>query len=30
MNPIEAMELMTNRMTRAKTNADFLNTLNLT
>jgi transcription termination factor Rho len=29
MNPIEAMELLTNRMGRAKTNADFLNTLNL-
>jgi transcription termination factor Rho len=29
MNPIEAMELLTNRMGRAKTNTDFLNTLNL-
>src|SRR4051812_30910478 len=29
MNPIEAMELLTNRMGRAKSNADFLNTLNL-
>jgi transcription termination factor Rho len=29
MNPIEAMELLISRMGRAKTNADFLNTLNL-
>ena len=29
MNPIEAMELMTSRMAKSKTNADFLNTLNL-
>jgi transcription termination factor Rho len=29
MNPIEAMELLINRMGRAKSNAEFLNTLNL-
>jgi transcription termination factor Rho len=29
MNPVEAMELLTNRMGRAKTNADFLSTMNL-
>jgi transcription termination factor Rho len=29
MNPIEAMELLINRMARAKTNIEFLNTLNL-
>src|ERR1700722_3397988 len=29
MNPIEAMELLINRMGRAKTNTEFLNTLNL-
>jgi transcription termination factor Rho len=29
MNPIEAMELLTNRMGRTKSNTDFLNTLNL-
>ena len=30
MNPIEAMELLVNRMSRTKTNAEFLQTLNLT
>src|SRR5207247_1989098 len=30
MNPIEAIELLTSRMARTKTNAEFLNTLNLT
>jgi transcription termination factor Rho len=30
MNPIEAMELLTSRMARTKSNTDFLNTLNLT
>ena len=29
MNPIEAMELLTTRMARTKSNAEFLNTLNL-
>jgi transcription termination factor Rho len=29
MNPIEAMELLINRMARSKSNTDFLNTLNL-
>ncbi len=29
MNPIEAMELLVNRMGRAKSNSDFLQTLNL-
>jgi transcription termination factor Rho len=29
MNPVEAMELLTNRMGRAKTNADFLGSMNL-
>jgi transcription termination factor Rho len=29
MNPIEAMELLTNRMGRTKSNTEFLNTLNL-
>ena len=29
MNPVEAMELLTSRMARAKTNADFLSTMNL-
>ncbi|MCS7045229.1 MAG: transcription termination factor Rho [Gemmataceae bacterium] len=29
MNPIEAMELLTSRMARTKSNAEFLNTLNL-
>ena len=29
MNPIEAMELLTSRMARAKTNAEFLKTMNL-
>jgi transcription termination factor Rho len=29
MNPIEAMELLTSRMGRTKSNTDFLNTLNL-
>jgi transcription termination factor Rho len=30
MNPIEAMELLTSRMVRTKSNTEFLNTLNLT
>ena len=30
MNPIEAMELLTSRMARTKSNTEFLNTLNLT
>ncbi len=29
MNPVEAMELLTSRMARSKTNADFLSTMNL-
>lgn len=29
MNPVEAMELLTNRMARTKSNADFLNSMNL-
>jgi transcription termination factor Rho len=29
MNPVEAMELLTGRMTRAKTNAEFLMSMNL-
>ena len=29
MNPVEAMELLTSRMARAKTNAEFLSTMNL-
>jgi transcription termination factor Rho len=29
MNPVEAMELLVNRMARTKTNADFLNSMNL-
>jgi transcription termination factor Rho len=29
MNPVEAMELLTGRMARAKTNAEFLTTMNL-
>ena len=29
MNPVEAMELLINRMSRTKTNADFLNSMNL-
>jgi transcription termination factor Rho len=29
MNPVEAMELLTSRMARAKTNAEFLTTMNL-
>jgi len=29
MNPVEAMELLTNRMKRTKTNDEFLNTMNL-
>ena len=29
MNPVEAMELLVNRMARTKTNAEFLKTLNL-
>ncbi|MEW4487179.1 transcription termination factor Rho [Thalassoglobus sp. JC818] len=30
MNPVEAMELLTNRMRRTKTNAEFLQSMNLT
>jgi transcription termination factor Rho len=29
MNPVEAMELLTGRMARAKTNAEFLMSMNL-
>jgi transcription termination factor Rho len=29
MNPVEAMELLTSRMARAKTNTEFLNSMNL-
>jgi len=29
MNPIEAMELLTNRMSRTKTNEEFLMNMNL-
>ena len=29
MNPVEAMELLTNRMRRSKTNAEFLQSMNL-
>ena len=29
MNPVEAMELLTSRMARAKTNAEFLLSMNL-
>ena len=29
MNPVEAMELLTSRMARAKSNAEFLSTMNL-
>ena len=29
MNPVEAMELLTSRMARSKTNAEFLSTMNL-
>jgi transcription termination factor Rho len=29
MNPVEAMELLTNRMARTKTNAEFLLSMNL-
>ena len=29
MNPVEAMELLTNRMRRTKTNEEFLNSMNL-
>jgi transcription termination factor Rho len=29
MNPVEAMELLINRMGRSKGNTEFLNTLNL-
>ena len=29
MNPVEAMELLTNRMARTKTNAEFLMSMNL-
>jgi transcription termination factor Rho len=29
MNPVEAMELLTTRMSRTKTNAEFLNSMNL-
>ena len=30
MNPVEAMELLINRMSRTKSNAEFLNSMNLT
>jgi transcription termination factor Rho len=29
MNPVEAMELLTNRMSRAKSNTEFLGSMNL-
>jgi transcription termination factor Rho len=29
MNPVEAMELLLNRMAKTKTNHDFLNSMNL-
>ena len=29
MNPVEAMELLINRMARTKTNAEFLMSMNL-
>jgi transcription termination factor Rho len=29
MNPVEAMELLVNRMKRTKTNEDFLSSMNL-
>ena len=29
MNPVEAMELLINRMARTKSNAEFLNSMNL-
>ena len=29
MNPVEAMELLVNRMARTKTNAEFLLSMNL-
>jgi transcription termination factor Rho len=29
MNPVEAMELLVNRMARTKSNADFLMSMNL-
>ena len=29
MNPVEAMELLTSRMARTKSNADFLGSMNL-
>jgi transcription termination factor Rho len=29
MNPVEAMELLINRMSRSKTNAEFLMSMNL-
>jgi transcription termination factor Rho len=29
MNPVEAMELLTNRMARTKSNAEFLMSMNL-
>ena len=29
MNPVEAMELLINRMGRTKSNAEFLNSMNL-
>jgi transcription termination factor Rho len=29
MNPVEAMEMLTNRMSRFKTNAEFLGNMNL-
>ena len=30
MNPVEAMELLKNRLAKSKTNAEFLMTMNLT
>jgi transcription termination factor Rho len=29
MNPVEAMELLTSRMARTKTNAEMMQTMNL-
>jgi transcription termination factor Rho len=29
MNPVEAMELLTNRMARSKSNAEFLMSMNM-
>ena len=30
MNPVEAMELLKNRLAKSKTNAEFLMTMNIT